>query len=791
MDRSVAADLEFDKILELVAAHSRTGVGRVVVEKLAGPLEGRQSALDLALLTGAVLRLLEEDGPIALAGVDEAVPWLEPGSTPPVDPRDLLSLLTLARRIAAVRRRFAAADEDVLDHLVNELPDTSGLVAEVAPKLGRDGSVPDDASPELARLRRGMVRVRAEVLGELEAIRRSHPDEVTDAPPTVRRDRYCLPVRSSARGRLPGLLLDTSSRGATAFVEPFAVVELNNRLAETASAEREEIRRILLVVARAFADAHDDLVAAVEVLGEIDAAQAKALFGRAVEGRIVIPGEGTELILRGARHPLLDERLHRLRAEVFEGGERRDPDHRVVPLDFRLPEKVRTLVISGPNAGGKTVVLKALGLMILMSARGIPLPVEEGTTIPHFDCLWCHVGDEQDVAADLSTFSGAMAATARLLGEADEGTLVLFDELGAGTDPLEGAALGCALLEELTRRSCLTVASTHLAAIALSATAAEGMDNAAMDYDEASARPTYTLSMGRPGRSRGLEIAQKMGIAESVLGRARDLLGGDHLELDRWLRRLETVEQELQAERAEVRRREREADRLRSEAARELARLEAERQKVPEELAEERESLRRRAKRRLDEAIDRLEKARKEHEALGRRKLQRLRDEALRLEEPAAESPAGSADDLVEGAGVRLALGGEGVLREVRGSRALVVVGGKRLWVPTSELEVVAGRSRPAPTAKVEVETADAQPGELNLIGLDSERARAELERYLDRASAAGTSRVRVVHGHGAGILRKMVAEVCSSHPAVRSFRHPPRNLGGTGATEVELEQGR
>ncbi|MFV2073478.1 MAG: Smr/MutS family protein [Thermoanaerobaculales bacterium] len=790
MDRPVAVDLEFDKVLELIAAHARTGVARVVIERLVGPIEGRQSALDLALLTRAALRLLEEDGPIALAGVDEAAAWLEPGSIPPADPRDLLSLLTLARRIASVRRRLAAADEDVFRALVDELPDTSALVAEVAPKLSRDGSVPDGASPELARLRRGMIRLRTEVLAEIEAIRRSHPDEVTDAPPTMRRDRYCLPVRSSARARLPGLLLDTSSRGATAFVEPFAVVELNNRLTEAVSAERDEIRRILLAVARAFAEAHDDLAAALEVLGKIDAAQAKALFGRAVEGRIVIPGEGTELILRGARHPLLDERLHGLRAEVFGDVERRKPEYRVVPLDFRMPEKVRTLVISGPNAGGKTVVLKTLGLMVLMSGCGVPLPVEEGTAVPHFDRLWCHVGDEQDVAADLSTFSGAMAATARLLEEADRNTLVLFDELGAGTDPLEGAALGCALLEELTRRECLTVASTHLAAIALSATAAESMDNAAMDYDEASARPTYTLSMGRPGRSRGLEIAQKMGVAESVLERASDLLGGDHLELDRWLRRLETVEQELEAERAEVRRREREAETLRDEAALELTRLEAERRKVPEELAEERELLRRRAKRRLDDVIGQLEKAREERETLGRRRLQKLRDEALRLEAPATESPCGSGDELIEGAEVRLALGGEGILREVRGSRALVAVGGKRLWVPTSELEIVPGRSRPARTAKVEIETTDLQPGELNLIGLDSERARAELERHLDRAFAAGTPRFRVVHGHGAGILRKMVAEVCRSHPAVLSFRHPPRNRGGTGATEIELEEG-
>jgi len=212
-------------------------------------------------------------------------------------------------------------------------------------------------------------------------------------------------------------------------------------------------------------------------------------------------------------------------------------------------------VISGPNAGGKTVVLKTIGLMVLMCRSGIPLPVEEGTVIPDFDHIWCHIGDEQDVGADLSTFSGAMAATARLLESADPETLVLFDELGTGTDPLEGAALGCALLEELNRRGGMTVVSTHLAAIALSASAADGMENAAMEFDEDSERPTYTLFMGRPGRSRALEIAHRMGVSENVLMRARELLGGDHLELDRWLRRLETLEQELEAERVEVRRR--------------------------------------------------------------------------------------------------------------------------------------------------------------------------------------------------------------------------------------------
>jgi DNA mismatch repair protein MutS2 len=454
-----------------------------------------------------------------------------------------------------------------------------------------------------------------------------------------------------------------------------------------------------------------------------------------------------------------------------------------------MPDGVNTLVISGPNAGGKTVVIKTLGLMVLMCFSGIPLPADEGTVIPGFDRIWCHIGDEQDVGADLSTFSGAMAATARLLDHAGPDTLVLFDEIGAGTDPLEGAAIGCALLEELGRRGGLTVASTHLAAIALSASAADGMDNAAMEFDEDSARPTYTLSMGRPGRSRALEIAHRMGVADGVLNRARELLGGEHLELDRWLRRLEKLEQELEAERVEVLEKQRLAERAQREAERELEKLEAERREVPEKLAAEREELRRRAKTKLDKAITRLQKATEEHEALGRRRLQKLRDEALRLDLAEVDTEGVSPQGLAKGARVRLALGGEGDVRVIRGSQAQVEISGKKLWVPVTELEVLK-KAPPQRRSRVEVVAADEIAREINLIGLDSERAREDLERFLDQAFTAGAPAVRVVHGHGAGILRRMVADVCRSHPAVRGYRHPPQHLGGSGATEVELESG-
>jgi DNA mismatch repair protein MutS2 len=787
VDRSLAAELEFDKILELVAAHARTRVGRVVIQDLAVVLDDASNRKRNALLTKAVADLIEEDGVLSLAGVDEAVPWLEEDAPPPSEPRDLIALLTLARRVAAIRRRLEASENDEFDDVLSGLPDTGELVRKVAPRLSRDGTIADDASPELSRLRREIARARSDVLAELEAVRRSHREVVTDAPPTMRRDRYCLPVRSSARAQLAGLLLDVSARGATSFVEPFGVVELNNRLAAALAGEAREIQRILHEISRLFTDARADLVAAVEVLAELDAIQAKALFGAAVEGRIVVPGEGRDLLLLAARHPLLDERLHPLRLQVFGNAERRDPDHRAVPLGFRMPDGVNTLVISGPNAGGKTVVIKTLGLMVLMCFSGIPLPADEGTVIPGFDRIWCHIGDEQDVGADLSTFSGAMAATARLLDHAGPDTLVLFDEIGAGTDPLEGAAIGCALLEELGRRGGLTVVSTHLAAIALSASAADGMDNAAMEFDEDSVRPTYTLSMGRPGRSRALEIAHRMGVADGVLNRARELLGGEHLELDRWLRRLEKLEQELEAERVEVLEKQRLAERAQREAERELEKLESERREVPEKLAAEREELRHRAKTKLDKAITRLQKATEEHEALGRRRLQKLRDEALRLDLAEVDTEGVSPQGLAKGARVRLALGGEGDVRVIRGSQAQVEISGKKLWVPVTELEVLK-KAPPQRRSRVEVVAADEIAREINLIGLDSERAREDLERFLDQAFTAGAPAVRVVHGHGAGILRRMVADVCRSHPAVRGYRHPPQHLGGSGATEVDLE---
>jgi DNA mismatch repair protein MutS2 len=787
VNRAITYELEFDKIQELVATQARTRLGRLLTTA-GDTLPSLDEALRATSLTAAVAQLLNEGESLSFAGLDEALEWLEPEAPAPTEPRELLALLTLARRISAVRKT-ALKGPEALHELAAQLPDTTELINRTAPRLGRDGHINDDASEQLKSLRRQIARLRQELLQSLEAVRRSHPEVATDAPPTLRRDRYCIPVRTDSRSRIPGLLLDTSGTGATSFVEPFEIVELNNQLTEATAGEREEIRRIVAEIAADFAALKDQMADAAQSLAVLDAAQARVRFGALCEGRLVVPGEGGELILMGARHPLLDERLRQLRVDVFGDAERRDPTHRVVPLDFRLPERVRTLVLSGPNAGGKTVVLKTLGLMVLMAHHGIPIPVDEGTMIRHFDHIWCHIGDEQDVAADLSSFSGAMAATVELLEVAAPKSLVLYDELGAGTDPLEGAALGCALLEELTGRSSLTVATTHLAAIALAAGAADGMDNAAMGYDEASESATYTLAIGRPGRSRALEIAAKTGVDESILERARELLGGQHLELERWLGRLEELERELQDEREILARHEQELRGLQAEASGERDRLRRERDRAADELAVERDHLRRRAKQRLDEVLQRLDQAVAKSERIGKRSRQRLREQAMAFDPPTAREER-DAVELTPGMSVQLAtLGGVGTLEEIRGSRARVSLAGKRLWVEISELVPSSARPPSSPRGTVEVSGGESTVHELKLLGMDSEQAREELERFLDQAFTAGRTAVRIVHGHGTGVLRKTVAEVCRSHPAVRSFRHPPRHLGGSGATEVELHE--
>jgi DNA mismatch repair protein MutS2 len=459
----------------------------------------------------------------------------------------------------------------------------------------------------------------------------------------------------------------------------------------------------------------------------------------------------------------------------------------IVPLDVDVPERERVVLLSGPNAGGKTVALKTIGLTALMVQAGIPVLAAPSSLVPVLSHVWCHIGDEQNLFSDLSTFTGAMRFTARMLEGADRDTLVLYDELGSGTDPEEGAPLAAALLERFVRTGCWAVATAHHVALAAHVERLPGAVNAAMGYDEASGRPDFRLRLGLPGRSRGLAIAAICGVEQAVLARARELLAPGVLTLDAYLARLQEELEQLEQERSVLRDRQQVAEEEARQLAAARSALEDERRASGAKLAQERDRLRRASEQRLGAVLEELAAARARGELPGKRRLASLRHQALTV--PEDKAPAAPPDGVTPGASVRLrGSTAVGTVARVLDDRLEVRIGSKRVWVAIADCEEVADPTAATPAAEVVVTGAEGPPDELHLLGLTGEQAREELERFLDRALLAGIRRVRVVHGHGSGTLRRMVRDVLEHHPAVARFLHPPQQRGGTGVTEVELE---
>ncbi|MGE5234771.1 MAG: endonuclease MutS2 [Acidobacteriota bacterium] len=779
MSHTLAA-LEFDRVLTLVAAFARSQRGRqAVLATLPGfsTAEGSQAfslSRELDVFVAAA-------GPLSFAGLDHAS--LLAGDATALEATELARLISLVRTLVEVRDALGSVRlGPELARRGTSLPHLEPFLAHCDRCLGPAGEILDSASPQLAQARAARERHRQAIVSRLDQLRRQHG---LQAPFTVRRERYCVPIPSGERQAVGGLVLDVSGTGATAFVEPLEVVELNNALAEALSRVREEEQRVLRELAADFARRRDELAAAATTLTELDAFQARALFARRCDGVLLEPGAGSDFRLLGARHPLLDPRLAGLREEALgEAGNRGE----VVPLDFAFPANRRVVLLSGPNAGGKTVALKTIGLVALMAQAGIPVLAAASSALPRFSAVWCHIGDEQSLLSDLSTFTGAMQATSALLSSADTDTLVLYDELGSGTDPEEGAALAASLLEELARRGCWTLATAHLVTVAAHVEQLPGATNAAMGYDEDGGRPTYRFRLGIPGRSRGLAIAAACGVVPRVIARARGLLSTSYLALDGYLSRLEEERRHVEAEATRLRALEAAAEEARRGWAVERDRLERERGEVRSSLATEREKLRRRAQERLAAALAELQAARARGELPGRRRVAAVRAAAFDLGDE-EESTTAPALGLAPGVRVRvLGTGAEGTVGRIIGDRVEVQLGGKRVWVARNGCEVCqTGPPAPPPPAPALVE-GGTEPEELKLIGLTEEEARESLDQFLDRALLGGLRRVRVVHGHGSGTLRRMVREVLAAHPAVISFSHPPQFRGGTGVTEAELE---
>ena len=786
MDEKVLSTLEFDKIRLLLAERAAFSGGKSLAAALT-PSRSLKEADRWQGETEEAVRILSAAGQPPFGGmrdVREILRRAERGAV--LLPAEILEVADAARASAKLRSfleaHAPAAGALTLADLAGILGRFPKLESEIDRCLSREGDVVDHASPKLAEIRSRLRVLRQRVREYLDNLVRSPKGQRCLQEPivTVRGGRYVVPVKQEHRSEIPGIVHDQSASGATLFVEPEAAVEMNNQIRLLEAEEAREVERILQQLSGLVASEAGRLAESVEIAAEIDFIFAKgrlALDWNAVRPRLNSEGR---IDIRKARHPLI-------RGEV-------------VPIDLRLGDEFTALVITGPNTGGKTVALKTLGLFVLMAQAGLHLPAGEGSEVGLFTGVFADIGDEQSIEQSLSTFSSHMANIVRILGAADARSLVLLDEIGAGTDPAEGAALATAILEHLVEKGCRVVVTTHYGALKSLAYSHPLIENASVQFDVETLRPTYRLLIGQAGMSHAFAIAERLGLAPEVIERARGRLSEEERKVGELLGSAEESRLLAEREREEAERLRRHYLELRDRYFDAFERLKAAREKVLDEARREAEALVEKARREADELLGRLRKAgREELEAEAQEVRGRLAALAgeVQASRPAEPAPARRAlaekFDPVPGMAVRVkSLEQEGeVVQLLAGGKVSVQVGAIKVNVEPSDLEPVVGSRRQAATpvahAAMAWRKAQEVSAEVDLRGMLASEAIERLDKYLDDALLAGLDRVRVIHGKGTGALREAVWNYLREHPRVRAYRLGDAYEGGSGVTLVQL----
>ena len=796
MHDAVLAKLEYPVILERLARHCRFGVAVEHAREL-GPSADPATVKYLLDVTSEAVDLLTNFPEISIGGARDVRPLTAKAAKGGrLQPADLLMVLDMVSSARVLRRTFLRLPEvdtrfpemvRFIDHLA-ELPD---IETDINRSIGPRGDILDTASMSLADIRRDVRVAQARLMERLNTLvtGNRYGSALQDAIVTTRDGRYVVPVKAEMRSVVPGVVHDTSASGQTLFIEPFDVVELNNKWRERQIDEEREIERILDRLSAAIGDRASQIDASVEAAAAVDLAMAKALLAfelRAHRPRMIgidepleagdPHGSATHRITPvKARHPLLDPAT-------------------VVPISLEIGASYRVLVITGPNTGGKTVALKTVGLLALMAQTGLFIPAEDTSVLSVFPAVFVDIGDEQSIAQSLSTFSAHMRNVISMLDHLTPDSLVLLDEMGAGTDPQEGSALARSLIAELLERGPITIATTHYSEVKAYAYATPGVENASVEFDVASLAPTYRLMVGVPGRSNALAIARRLGMPDRVLDRAANLLDPDEIRADTLLEDIRSRRTEAEEALARARATEDEARQLRLIAARELRTAEEERRdaraealaEAETELLEVRETLKRLQRDRdaLSVTREHVEGRKQEVDAAADRVRTFRRDLARRTVR--REMPK---QTITPGDRVRItALQQEGEVTAVSDGMADVRMGSLKVRQPLEALERL-GRAKavaaertvilPPPSAPVDIE--------LDLRGLRANDVGELLERYLDDAVSNGMPFVRIIHGKGTGALRNVVREFLSDHPAVAKYELAPQAQGGDGATVATL----
>ncbi len=828
--------LEYDKILARVAERCAFSGGADIATALL-PTDERETAQRWLSETAEAARLLEQKTEIGFGGARDVRPLLAKGQRgSSLMPSELLETKNTLMRARSLRNLLLRLDRSFprLAEIAEGIEPLDHVVNEIGRAINDRGEVVDSASAELARIRQQLRVAQERLLSTLDRLTQNSDIRpyLQDAIVTQRQGRYVIPVRAESKGQVNGIVHDQSASGATLFVEPLAVVQQNNAVRELELDEEKEVRRILRELTQSVVEEAPYVQQTVEILALLDFTFAKAKYAldldamapeivafrkpREISDQSSVDSDqpedasdtqskiqnpkskitpihpGSVIDLRGARHPLLDQDA-------------------VVPITTYLDENYFIVVITGPNTGGKTVTLKTVGLLVLMAQSGLMIPAEPGSRLSVFDGVYADIGDEQSIEQNLSTFSGHLTNIIAMLEEADPQSLVLFDELGAGTDPDEGSALAMALLENLRDRGITTFATTHYSDLKLYAHNTPGVRNASVEFDVETLSPTYELSMGLPGRSNALTIARRLGLNPTIVDRAENIVRPDTLEADALLDDIKRAKQEAARAEGRAKARERSAQVVEADLRYQLAGIEEARRAV---IAETRETM----QAELAEAREEIERARRQ---LARGELGSASNlgasthddflaraaNTLAQREEASESVnrqvavPGDPEERIAGdieVGDRvwvssLQASGEVLSINGRTREAEVQLGNFRLKLPLTRLELrqKAPKERaPAPAIAASSYAqfnSDVPSNELDLRGERAEEGRNQLDRYLDRAATSRLPWVRIIHGKGTGAMRNAVQDLLRGHPLVSEFRAGAPGEGGDGVTVVKF----
>ena len=779
--------LEFDKVKVCILERAVSAPGREVLKFLGASDDPEEIQSGLRLVLEGI-DLISFGDPISVPRIPDIRRSLQ-ASRAPGSILGIANLLEAGSIIASSGRLFAffSARRDKYPRLFDLLsrlhPHPELLQVLQAALDPATESVRDSASPTLKRLRREISRLRSEIRDRVETCLSNLPDRVTqERLVTIRAGRFVIPVKERQRGRVEGIVHDQSASGATLFVEPIETVEPNNRLRQLELSERQEVERVLQELTARVSAVAPELIRNVEILGEFDAIYAKASFSRDLRATEPVFNDRGRILLRDARHPLL---FNRLKAEGRAEA--------LVPLRLTLgDEAFWTLILTGPNAGGKTVAMKTVGLLALLAQSGLPIPAGPQSELPIFSSIFADIGDSQSVENDLSSFSSHVTKVVEICQKADSRALVLLDEVGSSTEPDQGSALSTALLKELARRGCRTIATTHHAALKVLAHDSEGMQNGSMAFDTGTLRPTFHLRLGVPGSSYAFEIARRLGLPNEIVDAAVEIAGSDIGRTESLIAGLDEACERAREhlERAEADRKK--LDVLIKDYETQMGALDRERRTLKRTAQEEAERILKEANALIERTVRELRQRqadktsiRSAHESIQRAKAS-LGRELAEARRTGMLHTLNVGDRVwipsLERAGIVLS-------NDRGGERVRVEVGKLKMELSLTELE--APRSVPEPKTRLGPDRYTGEEAvslEVDLRGMTFDEASDVVEKYLDELQLAGVGRATIIHGKGTGVLRKKVGDLLARHPLVKSQRLGGAREGGSGVTIVELD---